>query len=324
MPFVKVYFFCYNFNMQKQDLGQIDQEIKVSNDVSKLEQYQDLSGVTIKKLNFGLWWILNIKFFKKAIFWFIVVLGIIGWLYTFISFGHYMTIGSNKDDQMIKNMVVPNLNKVAAPAPIPLQLGEVEILPSFGGGYDFLAVISNANPQFYAEFDYSFVINGSSSPIQKDFVLPGEQKKIVLLGLKWIDSIRLANLSLSNIKWQRIDRHQIADWELFKKQHLSFDISEPEFTSSDASGLSEKINMSEITFNFNNSTAFNYYHIPLNVFIYSFGRVMGIYQTSVEKIESGESRKFELNYSGSLDRADRVEVVPDLNILMPDIYFKAN
>lgn len=310
--------------MQEQNSTQYNQEIKVSADASKLEEYQDSSGITIKKLDFGLWWITNVKFIKKTMFWFVVSLGIVAWLYTFISFGYYLTVGSYQDDRLLKEMVSVTASKQDFTGPANLQTGDAEIFTSVDGRFDFLATISNPNPEFYSEFNYSFTINGSSSPVQRSFIFPAEQKRITALGVAWPENVRTVQVTLSGIKWQRIDRHQIPDWPSFKNEHLAFDISEPQFSSAEASGLSEKINMSEISFTFGNSSPYNYYHLPLNIFLYSFDRIVGVYQTSLGNIASGEVRQVRLNYPGVLERVDRVDVVPDLNIIRPDIYFKLN
>lgn len=305
-----------------QNINQDDQEIKVSNDQSRLERYEDLSGITVKKLNFGLWWVMNVKFIKRTAFWFLVVLGIIGWLYTFVNFGYYLTVGSYKDERMLDDMVKVKVNNQNIATPTGIQSGEVEMFPLVDSRYDFLATIVNSNPEYYAEFDYAFIINGSSTPAQTGFILPAEQKNIVSLGVAWPENINTVNLSLSNINWHRIDRRQVGDWEQFKAQHLAFNISEPQFSPAELSGLTEKVNISEISFTFGNNSPYNYYHLPLNIFLYSSSRVVGVYQASLENVGSGEVRQVRLNYSGTVDKVDRVSVVPDLNIMRQDIYFR--
>lgn len=307
-----------------QNINQNDQEIKVTSDQARLDSYEDLSGITVKKLDFGLWWVMNVKFFKRTFFWFFIILGIIGWLYTFVNFGYYLTIGTNRDEQLMRNMVSTNVNKKNLSTPSDVKAGEVEMFPSSDNRYDFLVAVTNANPDYYVEFDYAFNINGTTTKPQTGFILPTEQKNLVALGVTWPENINTVYLSLSNVNWHRINRHQISDWGLFKNQHLAFNISEPQFSPASASGLSEKINVSEIDFTFGNNSPYNYYHIPLNIFLYSYDRVVGIYQTSLENIASGEIRKIHLNYSGAADKVDRVTVVPELNIVRPDIYFKLN
>lgn len=306
-----------------ENTNQNDQEIKVTSDQTRLESYEDLSGITIKKLNFGLWWVMNVKFFKRTLFWFVVVLGIIGWLYTFVNFGYYLTVGTNKDEQMLKSMVDVRVNKQNIDAPSAIETGEVEVFTGPDNRYDFLVAIKNANPEYYAEFDYAFVVNGTSTAVQSGFILPAEEKSILALGVQWPEGVNTAHISLANISWHRVDRHQIPDWASFKGQHLAFNISEPQFSPAESSGLSEKINVSEIDFSFANNSPYNYYHLPLNILLYSYDRIVGAYQTSLENMGSGEVRKVRLNYSGTIDKVDRVVVVPDLNIMRPDIYFKA-
>lgn len=308
--------------MPEQNISQNDQEIKVSTDQAKLEQYRDLSGVTIKKLDLGLWWVMNVKFFKKTLFWFVVVLGTLAWLYTLANFGYYLTIGMNKDDRLVESMVTANVNKQALVAPDGLTSGDVELFASAGDRFDFLVNISNTNPDYYAEFNYSFIVNGSTTPAQTGFILPAEQKKIVTLGLAWPENIRTVGLSIANLKWHRINKHEIPDWANYRDQHLAINISDPVFSPAESSGLTEKINVSEISFTVGNDSPYNYYRLPLNVFLYSFDRVVGVYQASLDNVRSGESRNVRLNYSGAVDRVDRIEVAPDLNIMRADIYFK--
>lgn len=298
------------------------EEIEVSTDQAKLERYQDLSGITVKKLNFGLWWVQNVKFFKRTSFWFLISLGFIGWMFTLVNFGYYLAIGMNKDDEMLKSMVAVKVNRNLITSPQALSVGDVQLFSSSENRSDLLVEIKNPNPDYYAAFDYSFVINGSTTVPMKGFILPGSGKYVMQLGLAWPENISTVGFSLGEVRWRRVNRHQIEDWEAYKQSRMAFEIVEPTIAAADASGLTEKLNISEISFGISNKSPFNYYRVPLNIFIYSFDRVVGVYQATVDNFNSGESRNLKFNYPGMTDRVDRVEVVPDLDIMDQGIYSK--
>lgn len=304
--------------------NQGQEEIKVSSDRQKLDQYQDLSGLTIKKLNFGLWYVENIKFIKLTFFWLIIAIGAIGWFYTVGSFGYYMIIGMNKDNEMLRQMVATRTASQTVSPPVDIIIGATQTFIGADGRYDFALDISNPNSLYYGQFDYSFLINGSSTSVQKGFVLPGENKRIVMLGLGWPGSVNTVNAQIGRVSWQKINRHQIPNWQKYKKEHLALSVGEITITSPEQSDIPGATSMSGISFNFANQSPYSYYRLPLNIFIYSYDRLAGVYQTSLDNFASSESRLIRLSYPGYLDDKSRIEVVPELDIMRPDIYFKVS
>jgi hypothetical protein len=317
-----------NNNEIEQNIGKqpVAEEIKVVSDVRRLKDFDDLSGISITQLNKGLWWAQNNKFIKRTIFWLLLILGLLGWLYSIFSFVYYIGFGMNKDNAFLQEMVLGGAidhNRLVANSPVDLQLSDLQqIFASAENKYDFASRIRNPNTNFYANFDYHFLFDGTSTPVRRGFVLPNEEKYLLELGYASGQMPSSAQLKIENFAWQRLDKHVVADWPSFKQSHLDIDISEPKFLSAKNSGLSEKININLISFTINNRTPFNYYRLPLNIYLYAYDQLVGVMETTAEQLSSGEIRNLQINFPGQVDRVDRVDVVPTINIISNDIYFK--
>jgi hypothetical protein len=253
-----------------------------------------------------------------------MVIGILSWLYTIINFGYYMAVGTNKDNEMLRQMTSSQVISQNINQPGDIIIGAMQSFVGPDGRYDFTVELTNPNPSYYGQFDYSFLINGSSTPAQKGFILPGEKKRVVYLGLSWPGSISVTNAQISRVYWRKINRHQIPDWPKYKKEHLALAVGEVAIVQPEQNDIAGSMSMSDVSFDFSNQSPYNYYRLPLNIFIYDYDRLAGVYQTSLDNFASSESRLIRLNYPGYLDDKSRIEVVPELDIMRPDIYFKVS
>jgi hypothetical protein len=290
-----------------------------------LEQFKDLSGITIKRLKFGLWWIEHQKFFKQGIFGLLMIVGGISWLYTIFSFGYYIAVGMRKDDLLLRQLTANQTathQMVLANAPVPLHFEDVQVINSVDGSYDYILKASNPNLSHYVRFQYQFSVDGQPTEVRSDFILPGDTKYISLLGQRPASTPGNVEFKTTGLIWQRINRHQIPDWNAFRNARLDFNITEPKFNSGKTSGLSEKLAVSQVEFTITNNSAFNYFELPLYIYLYNFDRVIGVTKTSVSQFQSAETKSMQVNVPGQLDQVDRVQIVPDVDIMRQDVYQK--
>ena len=70
-----------------------------------LDRYQDLEGVTIKKLETGLWYIEHKEILRKILIAVLILIGSVSWIYTLSTFGLYVFKGMNDDAAMVSELV---------------------------------------------------------------------------------------------------------------------------------------------------------------------------------------------------------------------------
>ncbi len=69
-----------------------------------LNKYKDLGGVTIKKLDWGLWHVEHREMLKKIFYGFLILVGVILWSYVIYGFAYYLLRGMAEDEIMIKEI----------------------------------------------------------------------------------------------------------------------------------------------------------------------------------------------------------------------------
>lgn len=313
-----------NENINNPPKTSSQEEIKVLDNKADLDNYSDLNGVTVKQLEKGLWWVENNKFIKRTLFWFLLSIGMIAWLFTVGSFLYYWGFSMAKDNQNFQNLTTTGLvnhQALVANTAQPLTIASnQQVLNSTVGRYDFAIKVRNPNKDYYAAFNFLYLVDGTSTALQSDFILPNEEKYLQVLGYE-AGNIANVELKILDVTWRRLNRHEIPDWAAYKNSHLNFLISEPKFYSSKDSGLSEKLEMNSIDFTITNNSPFNYYLLPLNAYLYAFNQLIGVTMVNVDRFASGELRPIRISYPGSADNVDRIEIVPNLDILNNDIYF---
>ncbi|MEI8361394.1 MAG: hypothetical protein WCG01_04660 [bacterium] len=301
-----------------------DHDITIKHDDKTLEKYVDLSGISISNLNFGLWWMQNSKNVKQITFFALIAFGGLCWLYTLGNFGYYWAVGMNKDNQMLSEMTQKSVSLheyVVANAPKPLQVEDLQSV-KLNDLVDLFVPITNPNPLYYAGISY--VIESGDQVVYRgtDFVLPGEAKRVLILGLKAADLPGNIRFRIEETAWRRINTFGVKDWSSFRDARINFLVEGANFKSSKDSGLSESLDLSEVEFTITNNTSYNYYALPVQIFLKNFEQVVGLTTSKLDNFKSGEKRTIVINFAGLVSNVDKVEVVPNLDISRKDIYNK--
>jgi hypothetical protein len=288
-------------------------------------QYPVNFGPSDKKLALGLWLIENKKKLKAALVIFLVLVAGFSWSYTIYGFAYYIGKGMNEDEILAKQIVEERMvghDYILELAPRDLILSSPQILKATEDKYDFWAEIKNPNPRHWANFSYCFSADNKETDCGQSFILPEETKTV--LALAKIFKSRPSNpaLTIKEISWVRVNPRQFPDWKNFRDEHLNFNIEGTKFTPASASGLSEKLNLNNLAFSITNKTPFNYWEVPLNIFLYRGNSIIGVNRYTVLELMSGEKRKVEMSWLGGLSGVDGVKIIPEINIFEDDIYIK--
>lgn len=281
-----------------------------------LNKYEDLEGLSLKEMNFGLWLSENRAKITKLII--IILIFICAGFFIYSSY-HYVVyfLNSSSEEGINSNITV------SAPRNIVSEI-KTSIPQVFKNGeaYDLVTLITNPNNKFIAHFEYCFTVNDAEQGCSSGFVLPAEEKYLFSLGQKIETANPEVNFKITNIFWQRVDSHKIPDWTSFANNRLNFNLKNINLVLAKDVNLSEKAGFDYLEFNISNDTAFGYYEVPLNIAFYSGSELIGVNKYVIKDFLAGEERVARLNWLGNLSGVTRTEIRPELNILDDSIYLK--
>lgn len=294
---------------------------------AKAEQYKDPEGLSIKKLEFALWYTENKFKLYKLLVIVLLFIGIATWGYTLFNFGYYYVVGMDQDKLLAAQIVkTPSIDHeyILSVSAKNLLAGVTQILETANGKYDLVSQIENVNPRHWGLITYHFIVNGAPTEKSTMFILPSESKHLLQLGQEFTSRPVSAELVIDNVGWQRISKKTIPDWPAFKEDFLNFEITDKKFTPARTSGLSEKLSLSQLSFAVINRTTYNYLRADFDAFIYVGPTLVGVNRFSVNNFQSDETREVSANFLGQFSRADNIEIVPNINILDAGNFLKFN
>lgn len=295
-------------------------KVEHSIDVNK---YNDLDGLTVKKLDTGFWFIKNREKLVLSRNLAIGLLGVIFWGYFISSFGSYLAFGMSSDssltDRIIKS-AIPSHEYFLGIGPKNLTLGNVQIFEYLTGKYDFLIEVSNFNPSYWAEVEYTLDDGDKNIQKGKAVVLPNSKKYLAIYSKELDWRPKVVSLNVTSLQWHRIDPHKYGSWDKFKKDRFdNIAIASSSIVLADNS-LSEKVNLNTINFKVKNNTGFNYQNASFVIILYSNNRTVGIYNYIAENFYSGAEISPSITFPGAFSNINKVDVVPDINILDESVF----
>lgn len=291
----------------------------------KLESYVSTEGIATKQLEIGLWYIEHKKQFKMILIGFLILASAIFWAYGIYGFAYYIARGMNEDEILTKELVQVNgisHNYVKQISAKDLIMGPVEIINLSDKKYDLYDKLKNDNLKWWAEFDYYFVAAGRQTQKTKAYVLPEDTRYLTALAQDLPYEPQDSRLIIENISWHRINQHQIADWQAYKNSRLNITAADIKFIPANASPLSEKLSLNQLSFTAVNNTAYNYWEVGFAILLYAGDRLTGINHYVLNDFMSEQKRLVEISWPGNLNRTDRIEIIPEINIMKDDIYIK--
>lgn len=289
------------------------------------KNYTGPEGITTKQLEAGLWYVEHKQLLRRILYGFLIVVAAVSWTYTIYGFAYYLARGMDEDRIMVKQLVETNNighSYVLQISAKELAVTPVQVIRSADRKYDLYVQARNNNQDWWAEFDYYFITEGSQTEKAHGYILPSEAKYIFALAQDFNNSPAAATLVMENVKWQRISPHQIQDWSDYYKKHLAILSTDIKFTPAGSSPLSEKLNLNQLIFNVSNNTAFNYWETGFTILLYQAGSLVNINHYILNDFMSGQKRFVEISWSGAIGWVDKVEIIPEINIMKDDIYIK--
>lgn len=281
--------------------------------------YEDYQNVTEKKLEFGLWYVTHLKQLKNTLA-VVTVIALIGiWSYPVYTGVYYLVRGMNEDRAMMANLTQSgfiNHEYILSTAPKELIVGGAQTFSSsISNSYDFLTEIRNYNTNRWAEFDYTFFDGNQPIGSGKGYVMPDETKNIYLLFKEMTYRPNNAYVTVNNIVWHKVNKHEIPDWNKYKNERLNVVVNDTSIVpvTSAALGVGEVLNILE--FSAINGTAYNYAGVDFNIMFYRGDNIVGVNKYTMSNFMSGEKKYVKINWPAINGSVDKISIVPEMDIM---------
>lgn len=276
------------------------------------------SEVSDKELRFGAWFLVNKSKLLKIGYGLLIGLDVI--LISYVLFGTYQTVTYLFLDynRLILQMqaVQPDFKQIAVKQAQPLQIIENQLIAGKDNKYDFLAKIRNPNSDWsVSSVTYRFNSGNVQTEYKESFFLPNEEKYLMVLGFFSESQISMAEIEIQNVTFSRV-----RNYETLKNERLNFVISDAKFISAKEINLSDKLAVSQISFNIANETFKSFWDVPLQVFLKRGTKIVGVNYISISNLDSFEKRVVTLDWYEDTTGISKVEVFPDVNILDESVF----
>jgi len=291
----------------------------------KTKVYQDLDGVSMNKLNIGLWYVEKRLVLIKMLKYFLILTSVICWSYFFYGFGYYIFFGMKEDDKLLTELVKNNLvghDIIALKGAKELIINNPMVIRQ-NGRNDIISIIQNPNEKFFVKFDFVFRVGEKEIKRGSSFILPSDQNFLFALGQE-VNTSEDPQIFIENIKWKRINPHTIPDWPSYRFSHLNFEITERGIIKADDFNKPENksVNFAEVRFFVKNNTPFNYLDPEFIIILRNGYGISGINKYVINRFNSGEKREAMINWADAPSDAVNIEIIPNINIIDGDVYFK--
>jgi len=282
-----------------------------------ITRYKDRDGISIKKLEQSLWLAHNKKYFVKGFYTVLFIISILTWSFFVVIFGSYLGEGMQEDvrltDSIVTNKALVDDYK-SRTMPEDIKISAVETIKDAAGDFYFISRVKNINNRYWAEISYTFIQGGEEFGPIKDFILPETETVLTSLSLRKFPSSSSVKLKVNNVKWNRLDRHEVPEWSSYKKEYLSYQITNKKFTPHNLSELSENERLSKVSFTILNESPHSYLDAPLDIILFNQGKIVSYTNYSIDKYEAGGKYDIEIVLADPIIRVDNIIISPRINI----------
>jgi hypothetical protein len=205
--------------------------------------------------------------------------------------------------------------------PESLSLGQTSIISGGKEKYDFVAKISNTNSSWRVEFDYNFVVDGQPLLPKSGFLLPNEEKFLLNLAVDSKVKPRRAEIEIDNLRWQRIDPHEIPDYSAWRDERFNFVFEDVKFSPA---VVRDKITISRASFSVKNATSYGFWNVGFYILLYRGSSIAGVTYVTISELGSGQTRPVEVSWFEPLPSVTQVKIFPEVNIFDEKVYMPVN
>lgn len=285
-----------------------------------LKDYKGENDLSLSQMKFGLWLSTNRKRILRIIVIFLIISS--ATLFTYSSYYYiiYFLYGRQADQELVKALS-ENLFDVQAyresTAPQILQAGPVNTF-KVAEKTDFVLTLKNTNENYYGVFDYCLRDNKEVDvACGHSFILPNSEKYLVLAAQDVAAPTTNLSFQTENIFWQRLNNREIPDWDQYLKEHLNIQITNLVYTKPN---FSSRTPLHTVSFTITNNSAYHFAKLPLNIILSNGSSIAGLNVYNLNNLMSLESRDLKISWPAGTERASKVEIIPDVNIIDSQVF----
>lgn len=285
-----------------------------------LKDYQREGDLSIKQMNIGLWLSVNRKRILRIIIIFLIISSASLFSYSSYHYIIYFLYGRQADRDLVMALTesIFDVNSYRENNMVkPLLSGPVNSF-SLNGKTDFLVTLKNSNEKFFANFDYCIKDDtGQDLACDQGFILPDSEKYLVMTAQEIEKAPTNLSLQFVNINWQRLNNREIPNWSNYLAERLNLDITDLVYLKPD---FNARTPLHTVSFTIKNSSAYHYNRIPLDILLFNGSSLTGLNVYNISDLMSLESRSLKITWPAGTERATKVEIVPDINIIDSDVF----
>lgn len=269
----------------------------------------------------SLWWVEHRALLRRIVIIVLAAFDAALLLFSAWTFLDTFVVSVDREDRAVAEVAVVGQmdlrNFSTAQSADAMSVSEMQVLTTGDKRYDFYTTLANANRDWYAEFQYAFVIGDTETDEFSGFILPGEEKPLAYFAWEADSRPTGVRLDIRDLAWHRVDPHAIADYDTWEADRLGWNITAPLFSRELAI---DKEEIGRISFTVSNTTAFSYWEPVFYVLLLRGNSVAGVTSTTIDRFESGDTRSMVINWFGTIPAVTKIEVIPAVNLFDPDAY----
>jgi len=298
----------------------IANKLKPSSDINaRVERYSDLEGVTTKGLNIGLWYVKHTKDLFLILVWFLSISAAVLWSFSLYYLGNYLFFGMKQDRESLSQLS-QSVDVVRYNYDVNLEILDAQALVTKENTYDLIGFLSNKNNNTWGAFNYYFLVDGKHLGDGVGFILPNETKPLISLNQTIDYTPSKTVLVLDFFGWRRLNAHDVPNWEDYKANHLDFVVRDKVFFPGNESGLSENVDINQLSFNVTNQTSFNFKQAPFIITLYNGQNIVAVNRYIFYNFKSRQKEQVNLTIIGKLPNITDISVSPDINVMDNEVY----
>lgn len=285
-----------------------------------LKAYKGDGDLSISQMKFGLWLSTNRKRIIRIIVIFLIISSATLFSYSSYHYVIYFLYGRQADKDLVKSLSENLFDAQAyreSTAPQILLAGPISSF-NVAGKTDFILTLKNTNEKYYGLFDYCLkdakdidIACGSS------FILPNSEKYLVLTAQDIERPGSTLSFQADNIFWQRLNNREIPDWGHYLAERINLQVTDIVYSKPD---YNSRTPMHTVAFKIRNNSAYHFAKLPLDIILSNGSSITGVNVYNLNNLLSSETRDLKISWPAGPERATKVEVIPDVNILDPNVF----
>jgi hypothetical protein len=275
---------------------------------------KESQNFTEKELEIVYFFIKRRKLLKKIFIGLLILLNLV--IYSFSTYHFIQYLKQSKEyEKMIEEIAYPFTHYPLireSNSPFFPQILLVKAIPVEPLKYNLICLVKNENRSWFASsFNYHFNFSNFKTETFKSFLLPDEEKVLVIFNEKINQFPGDLSCQIENISWKRIkpNNYQLLD---IPKNFLIQEIKHNPATKENERDIT--------TFKITNATVYNFWEVNLLIVAYLKDEIIGVERFPIEKFMSNETREIKIIWSNRVPFFSEIKVYPELNVFDESIF----